>query len=159
MFSVNQYRSTRQSHTRGFNLLELMVAMAVASILLALAVPTYSNHMIRAKISECIMGAAPVKFAISEYHQTNGHWPPTLEATGEASAGISQFCTAIHTYESTTGAFTIDVNELAVDFSLVKISPIWTPSLTAGSVINWNCTVGETELDEIMYLPASCRDS
>ena len=52
---------------RGFTLIELMIVIAIVAILVALAVPAYSDYSIRAKVSECIAAAAVPKINISEY--------------------------------------------------------------------------------------------
>ena len=110
-----------------------MIAIAIVAVLISLAVPIYSGFRIRAKVSECINTAAPVKFAISEYRQSYGEWPPSLEATGEGiHSGRGHYCNTIRSYESAIGAFTIDVNEPAVDFNLVNISPQLTPAVPRG---------------------------
>ncbi len=144
---------------KGFTLLEGMIAIAVVVVLMALVVPAYSDYMIRAKINECVNGIVPAKVAITEYRQTLGAWPPNLEAAGLVNVGASTFCTAISDYQSTTGAFTINVNETAVDPDLTDISPVFIPTVTLSNVIKWSCTPGETSPIELKYLPSVCRDS
>ena len=149
-----QHRSTK-----GFTLIELMITVAVIAILLAMAIPAYSDYMIRSKVAECINGAATAKVQISEYRQTLGAWPPSVEAAGLANAGNSKFCTAINNYQSGTGAFTIDVDEAAVDSILIDISPVLTPTVTTSNIINWDCSRGGTSASEAKYLPSTCRGS
>jgi prepilin-type N-terminal cleavage/methylation domain-containing protein len=67
MFCIKEYRSTR-----GFTLIELMIAIAIVAVLISLAVPLYSGYRIRAKVTECIDGATVAKFAISEYRMYYG---------------------------------------------------------------------------------------
>ena len=152
---TNQHRSNK-----GFTLIELMIVISIVAILVTLAVPAYRDYMIRAKISECINNAAVTKVAISEYRQTFGAWPPTMNAGGLLSTtGSSKYCTGISDYQSSTGSFTIDVDETAVDAVLTNTSPVFVPTATINNTINWNCTVGTTPTSEVKYLPSSCRDS
>jgi prepilin-type N-terminal cleavage/methylation domain-containing protein len=49
--------------SKGFTLIELMIVIAIVAILVALAVPTYNDYTVRAKVGECINGAAVPKLA------------------------------------------------------------------------------------------------
>ena len=147
----------------GFTLIELMITIAIVSILVAIAVPAYKNYTIRAKVVECINNAAVAKLQISEYRQTLGSWPPSaLEAGIETASGAStsEFCHGFINYQSSTGAFEIDVNESAVDVVLSTIAPVMVPAQEGTSnILNWDCTVGSTAANDVRYLPSSCRDS
>lgn len=154
MYRFKPYRSTK-----GFTLIELMITIAIVAILVTLAVPAYKDYTIRAKITECISGAAVGKIGISEYRISLGAWPPTLEEAGLEVAGISHYCTALNNYQSASGAFTIDVNETAIEPGLGDIAPVMTPSEETTFVINWNCTRGATLPEDLKYLPSTCRDA
>lgn len=144
---------------RGFTLIELLIAVGILAVLVALAVPAYSDYSIRSKVAECINGAAVAKVGISEYRQSLGPWPPSLSEAGLNVAGISHYCTAIINYQPATGAFTIDINEAAIDSSLATdaLMPVLTPTEVASSVIDWRCSRGATSVTELKYLPATCR--
>ncbi len=94
-----------------------------------------NDYSIRAKVAECINGAVIGKVSISEYRKTLGAWPPNLEEAGLAIAGISHYCTALNDYQSSSGAFTIDINEAVIDTGLGAIAPVMTPTSEASNVI------------------------
>ena len=154
MHSVKPYRSTK-----GFTLIELMIAVAIMAILVALAVPAYSDYIIRSKVAECINGAAPGKLGITEYKQTLGDWPPTLTDAGLLNSGDSTFCNGLYNYDSDTGAFSIDVDEASIDTVLIEVAPVLIPTPTPSNIINWNCTKGTTTASDLRFLPSNCRDS
>ena len=52
------------SKHKGFTLIELMIIAAVFVIILAMAVPAYSNYSIRAKISKSLFIVSPAKTSI-----------------------------------------------------------------------------------------------
>ena len=154
-------RVNHKVSSRGFTLIELMITIAILAILIALAVPAYSDYSIRSKVAECINGAAVAKVGISEYRQSLGPWPPNLVGPGLEAAGISHYCTAFTNYQSATGSFTVDINEAAIDPSLAAnaIMPVLTPEETTSGIIDWSCSKGATASTAIKYLPATCRGS
>ena len=150
-------RSRQYRLTRGFTLIELMITIAIVAILVTIAIPAYNNYTIRAKVAECINGAAVGKLGISEFRQTLGAWPTTLEQAGLGVAGNSRYCTALNNYQASSGAFTIDINEAAIEAGLGTISPVLTPIETLSHTIIWTCTRGTTLAGDLKYLPPTCR--
>ena len=154
---MNQF--IKGARSKGFTLIELMITIAIVAILVAMAVPAYKDFTIRAKIGECINGAAVAKVGISEYRQTLGAWPPSMEEAGLEVAGISHYCTALNNYQATTGEFTIDINEALIDPILVvdSVSPLMIPTPTPSNMIDWRCAKGTTPASHVKFLPATCR--
>jgi len=154
---INMQRKTNQ---KGFTLIELMIVIAIVAILVALAVPAYRDYTIRAKVAECINGAAVPKLQISEYRQTVGTFPADIDEAGIAGVGLSQYC-EVYTEYTDAGTFRIEVNEGAVDTDLAgtTIAPLMTPTVASGGAVNWVCTRGTTGTDELKYLPSTCRNT
>lgn len=144
---------------KGFTLIELMVVIAVVAILVALAVPAYSDYSIRAKVSECIAAAAVPKINISEYRNTSGAWPPDQSAAGMTNIGsnVSTFC-SIYSYNPGEGDFYVQVDSDAVGIPVFKlVIPVFSPTVNDSGVVDWLCTRGFTTGDAIKYLPSNCR--
>jgi len=58
---------------QGFNIVELMIALTIVSLLAATALPTFvQDYTLRAKVSEGVMLAAALKMAIQETYQLSG---------------------------------------------------------------------------------------
>jgi len=72
MLSYTYPRAFRTYPSEGFTLIELMIVISVVAILVTLAIPADEEYNIRAKITECIVGAAPAKLGVSEYRSTTG---------------------------------------------------------------------------------------
>ena len=53
----------------GFSLIELMVALVIASILAAFAMPAYRDHMIRSAIPQATSGLSLFAMRMEEYYQ------------------------------------------------------------------------------------------
>ena len=57
--------------TKGFGLIELMVVLVVASLLLAIAVPSYNQYTQRARVSAAIGDISKLSLAIEQYRLRN----------------------------------------------------------------------------------------
>ena len=65
---------------RGFTLSELMVMMAVFSILATIATPLYANAQARARIEQAQANVRLLASAVTKYKDHMGTLPPTLVA-------------------------------------------------------------------------------
>jgi len=153
MSCVIEYRSTK-----GLTMIELMVAVVMVAVTFTLAVPVYAGLRIRTEASECVNHAAPTRLAGSELCQTHGEQAPSLEVALAINNGTCPYCNTASSDQKASGAFTIDVNEPALDLKLVKVSPKFVPSINNAKVTNWSCSSGKRILKNSLYLPASCRD-
>ena len=61
MLNYDYPLSLGKRHSGGFTLIELMIAIAIVALLVAMAVPAYQDYTIRAKVTECMVGAAPAR--------------------------------------------------------------------------------------------------
>jgi general secretion pathway protein G len=76
---MNRYNRPRSVRTRrGFTLLELLLAMTIAGIVLAVALPVYNTITTQSESSSAINDIMKIDAAIQQYHMLNGEWPPTL---------------------------------------------------------------------------------
>lgn len=81
----------------GFTLIELLVVIAIISILASVALPSYSNYINKAKLTEAQSLSDGLKARVTEYYQEHGTFPEnnkTLKAA-EPEKFIGQYVTAI----------------------------------------------------------------
>jgi len=136
----------------GFTLIELMIVVAIIALLVALALPTYQNFTIRAKVSEGLSLASAAKVAIGTTCQEEPGITATNDSVGYAfttskyvnSIEVMNNCTEpwIFVKTSNTGAAT------DVWFSLDGYC-----SPDSGRV-EWNC---HQVRGEKRHLPFNCR--
>jgi len=56
---------------RGFTLIELMIVVVIAGILGAVAIPAYTNYVLRARLADAYSGLGTVQTAAEEYWSNN----------------------------------------------------------------------------------------
>lgn len=66
----------RQDRRRGFTMVEVLVVVAVASILTRLAIPSVQEALLRARATEAVADLRVVEVAARQFNADTGLWPP-----------------------------------------------------------------------------------
>ena len=169
------------NHTlqRGFTLIELMIVVAVIGLLASLALPSYQDYMVRARVSEGLGLASAAKTNVLDVVNsgniatvTSGY--KTGYTFGGATKNISNIDIA-----ASTGVITITTTAAAGGGSLLLVpfttsgtteSALPAPTATSASIdgaVQWKClakgadafvgvSVPTDALDK-KYVPSDCK--
>jgi len=150
-------RHSTGSITAGFTLIELMIVIAIIAIILALALPVYSNYTIRAKIAEGLSLGNSAKTAISSTCIES----PALGSIDNSIAGYG-FLEGLNDEDyvediQASGPCTAPIITITTKNTGQIPAPVllMTGELLAGSgKIEWRCSSNNTPN---WLLPNSCR--
>jgi type IV pilus assembly protein PilA len=146
------------SRAQGFTLVELMVVIAIVSILAVIALPAYLDYVIRSQVVEGVTFAAEAKTSVSEYYYSNGYvFPEGNDQAGLPPAGNYGAFNHVSRLEITTlprpGTIqiTFKIEALGSD-NLLQLVPA-----TVDNLVSWTCTPAADNGIAVTRVPPNCR--
>ena len=132
----------------GFTLIELMIVIAIVSILMAIALPAYQDYTQRARTSECLSLVGAAKNVVI----TNASIG-TKFASGFTTNAATKNCDSVAI--SALGVITVK-GTAASGGAQITLTP--TPALVAGvavtAPVRWKCSA---QANDQNIIPAECR--
>lgn len=138
---------------RGFTLVELMIVVVIIAVLASIAVPQYSDYVLRSKVAEAATNLGQQRVRLEQYFQDNrrydGGGAPWACGTTAPAAGDSKYFTLSCTSTATTytitatgiaaqgtGGFTYTINETNARSTTITAPAPWTAGTSACWVMN-----------------------
>jgi type IV pilus assembly protein PilA len=75
----------------GFTLIELMIVVAIIGILAAVAIPAYSNYVVKAKVGAAVTAVSSLQTAVVNCMQEAGGDPKDCTTANAPASGIPTF--------------------------------------------------------------------
>lgn len=143
---------------RGFTLIEVLISVAIISILAMVGTPFYQAYSVRAKVGGDVVTMAPVKQLVIERYIVDDIWPVNNQQAG-ANDPITYFGNYVNSVTVTEQPVPGSI-ELNYDDTLLRVLsgkntivyyPVAGPN---GSIASWQCDEG-TMVDR--YRPKQCH--
>lgn len=124
----------------GFSLVELMIVIVIIGVLAAVAVPIYSNNVVKAKMSEADASLGSIRTQLRVYYGENGEYP-TLSSGSYVLDGNGTSGTKWNDFNSgeLTGKYFEDSS-----YTLVSTTTTYTITCDANDILNSARTLNQT---------------
>lgn len=133
----------------GFTLIELMVVVAIVGVLAAIALPTYRDFTIRARVSEGISAAEECKTSVTEYTATRGALPRNLTTSGCDWTRTAM----VRRINVVRGEIRVTMtNDPALGDAAGMVIRLTPGPLVNRQITSWTCSSSNE-----YYMPSSCR--
>lgn len=135
---------------KGFTLVELMIVIAIVSMLAALAIPAYQDYTVRSRVTEALVFSSILKQTISENYFSRGRYlSGSLDCQGISN--ISHSSNNISTISCDNSDSSIQIQTTA---KAGNVAIVLSPSASSQN-ITWSCST--TQISNFRYLPPECR--
>lgn len=165
-------RSFQKLVNKGFSLIELMIVVAIIGILAAIAIPAYSDYLIRSRTADMLSIADSVKQAYSEYRIVSNTFVPNgttnilrLQSIGVSSSLASNPSNNVLNIDvaattTTNGTIAICGNSANLGLATGEYLDLYLYGTWTNSGITWQCqyySSGANSTEVARYVPTNCR--
>ena len=139
-----QCRAARGANgpSAGFTFIELLIVVAMISILTAIAIPAYRDYLLRGKVSESLLFLGDAKSAINEFHSRWGRMPADNREAGlrEPESVRGNYVRSLSVHDGVMVAL-MDLGKDSDQQPIMRTLTFrpWLNKSVSGSPIIWSC--------------------
>lgn len=131
-----------------------MIVTAIVGVLAAIALPMYSDYMVRSKMVELLNAVSQCKANVAEYLTARTALPATLLESG-CTATTTTYGQGLDVVNGTISIrATVNVGGNPDQTNLVLALQ---PAVTSNIITAWSCDIASGTTIAAKYLPANCR--
>jgi type IV pilus assembly protein PilA len=141
----------------GLTLIEVLIVIAIASILAMFGTPIYQGYQLKTKVGSSVISAVPVRRLVTEYYILNNNWPAD---NADAGAGTPEsyaanYVTRVAVSDTPqAGSIELTYDNVALRVLGNNNTLVFYPQPGANGNIVWKCDQGTIAME---YRPANCR--
>ena len=146
---------------QGFTLIELMITVAIVGILAAIAIPSYQDFTVRARVSEVLSSMSACKLNAVEFHSANGGWArndgTTIDQLGLCDGGASRHVPEDGVTISAEGLITAETRNLGGGTDGSEVITM-RPVIPNNTITGWVCgDLDDGTSLQARFRPGSCQ--
>lgn len=151
-----------------FTLIELMMVVAILGILASIAMPSYRDYTIRAKVGDMISAAAALKITAAEYRMAQGEFTKDENTQqildrlgGNDPKDISPYIESLSLATPAENKIEVGLCGNAKELGLPagETLHIYLVGEFINPGVDWTCHYGESNANGARYVPPVCRNS
>tara|TARA_R110002049_G_scaffold110858_22_gene260046 strand:+ start:8423 stop:8869 length:447 start_codon:yes stop_codon:yes gene_type:complete len=146
------------NNNKGFTIIELMAVVSIVSILAVVAMATYSDYVVRSKVSEGMVFAAEAKTSVTDYFYNTQRWPKNNRQAGLPEPQDYDKHDYISRLEVSSavpnGVITVTFKVEGTNADRKELQLI--PSTLEG-LVRWTCLPPEENGLDVNQAPPNCR--
>jgi type IV pilus assembly protein PilA len=139
-----------RSLQKGFSMTEMMTAMSIISILTSMAMPVYSDYLVRTRVVELLAVASAAREAVWDKFAADG-----FSSFGSGYSGVYNFGGSTKNFSSASIGDSFPQIVVRGTDATHETYLILTPTATGSGTLQWECSTDDPARRR--YVPVNCR--